>query len=139
MTQTKEGLLKDVEKMADHTLNKEHQTTSVGDNHFAGFTFPQGHRVGYLVTKMDEGDLVVSFNRETETINRNSPRLQETENTHVEAHFYLLGDIFSNISESNLDELIEKARELTKDSTPDSKGWMYGHRLPTLEDAIDDL
>lgn len=139
MTQSKKGLLKDVEAMAEYTLNKEHQQTSVGDNHFAGFTFPKGHIVGYLATKTDEGYLVVSFNRETETINQNSQRLQETENTHVEAHFYRLGDVFSNISEDNLDELIEKARELTKDSAPDAKGWMYGHRLQTLEDALDDL
>jgi len=89
------------------------------------------HTIGYLGLKNNSDYIIVSFYRKTETINRNDPKLKESDSTHVAAKFYRISLEQKN---KNITDLINEARVKTKDKSPDEKGWLYGYRLKSLEE-----
>lgn len=121
---------KDVKYMADKTFERKHDYKSIGPKHFAGFYNTGLNYIGYLGLKHNSDYIIISYYRKTETININDPKLRESESSHVAAKFYRIP--FEQ-KDKDLSKLINEARKKTKDKSPDEKGWLYGHRLKSLE------
>jgi hypothetical protein len=97
--------------MAEKTLDKEHDFTSIGPKHFAGFYKSGLNYIGYLGLKDNSDYIIVSFYRKIETINKNDPKLRESESSHVVCKFYRISFEQKN---KYIHELIDEARRKTK-------------------------
>lgn len=133
---SKKQLEDDVQTVAKALLQRE-EVSDFGEGYAGGIVVDGRNRFGYFVQQGSDGLLVVSFYKKSDTIGRNDPEIKESENNYVEARFYWVED--ETIEITDAEQTLQEAREITEPLSSDSKGYLYGHRLPTLRDGIDDL
>lgn len=132
--QEKANFIADVETVAEAIMDEKEDISDKGEHYFGGTASTWADTIGYYGFQTESETIICSFYKKTEIINRNDPDLQTSESSHVEVKFYIESD-FPQISELDIDEVIDIARDRTKDQTQSQTGYFKGYRLTALEET----